>query len=298
MSTLERFGSAERHGAADAAQPYWLSGLARRAAWSLGKVVLLVALTGVALGWASMMVRSSGTNQAGRAPPDAWVEVNRPIHLYGLAGTEFARMTSTYTARRHAAGGGREDVLSFGSLDGRDEPFLRLSIYRIGSEAGPPLPLKAELDRMGRQSGMVLVSSGAQAALATRFGPFEGADVRLQSVSIAAPCLGFGSAPSNDAVLRIAGFVCGSAGKPIGRDTLGCVIDRIDLDSAGEDTALQHVFVVAERHRGSDCAPSGLTAAGAKTTWLDVNGGLHELKGALGQSGNPRTARAGSTTLR
>ncbi len=287
MTSLESFGSAAwLETEKPAAQPWRGSGF-RRAAGSIGKIVALVVLTGLVLGSASLIVESSGSGQHPRAPSRSWIEVNRPIQLYGLAGTEFARLPLNYIARRHATGGGREDVLTFGNLQG-DQPYLRLSLYRTGTEATAPLAFGADLDRLGQESGLGLTRASAPTALATRFGAFEAADLRLVYDRMPTPCLGFRSSHGEAAILRISGFVCGAADRPIGRDSLGCVIDRIDIESAGEDTALQNLFVAAERRRGADCAPSSLTAAGAKTTWLDANTSRPPLKGLLGQVATKR----------
>lgn len=287
MTSLESFGAATwPHAGKPAAHP-WLGGALRKAAWSVGKVVALVALTGLALGSASLMVESSGAGDRERIPSTSWVEVNRPIQLYGLAGTEFTRLPLVYRARRHVTGGGREDILTFGDLQG-SEPYLRLSLYRTGSEAVTPPSFAADLDRLGRESGLGLTRMDVPTAIATRFGTFEAADLRLVENRIPTPCLGFRNTPVESAILRISGFICGAADRPIGRDSLGCVIDRVDLESAGEDTALQDLFVEAERRRGPDCAPSPLTAAGAKTTWLDANASLPPLKGPLKQVATKR----------
>ena len=262
--------------------PPWLKRTLQRAAWSVAKFVALVALTGVALGSASLVVESSVARKLPSPPRDSWIEVNRPIQLYGLAGTEFAKLPLDYSARRNVPGGGRQDVLSFGSLRG-SEPYLRLVLYRVGSEAAIAAPFGADLEGLGGDGGWRINAARPPTLLSSRFGIFEVSDLRLVADRIPTPCLGFRSTPVAGAILRVSGFICGTADKPVGRDTLGCVIDRIDLDSAGDDTALRGVFVEAERRRGPDCAPSTLTAAGAKTTWLDANASLPRLKGLLGQ---------------
>ena len=287
MTSLETYGSATWEQAAGPARPLGLGQALRRAAWSVGKIAFLVALTGVVLGSASLLARRSGPEMHRSAPSFAWVDINRPIFFYGLAGTEFGRLRLNYSARRNVSGGGREDVLTFGSTGG-DQPYLKLSLYRIGTEPIAAVPFGAELDRLARESRARLLQAGAPATLATAFGPFETADMRLVSGALGAPCLGFRNAEAGGGILRISGLICGTSERPIGRDTLGCVIDRIDLDAGGGDTALQDLFVAAERRRNPGCAPSRLTAAGARTTWLDANGSVPPLKGPLGQNASAR----------
>lgn len=280
MSLLDLFGRTAVPWTGYRPARFWPVGGPRRLAVWVGKIGGVVLLTGIVLGSAAMMVGSSGSAERPAAPPASWVEVNRPIQLYGLAGTEFSKLPLLYRARRHAVGGGREDVLTFGDLR-HDQPFLELVLYRIGSEATDPMPFPAALDDLGRRQGMRLSGLGSPAVLTTRFGDFETADVRLAQSGAATPCLAFRTAEAQSAVLRIAGFVCGAAEKPTGRAALRCVIDRLDLDSAGDDTGLRNVFVEAERRRGGECAPLRPTAAGSKTTWLAANSSLPPLKGPL-----------------
>ena len=287
MTSLETYGSATWVQAVAPARPQGFGQALRGAAWSVGKIAFLVALTGVVLGSASLMVKRRGPETHRRPPSFAWIDINRPISFYGLAGTEFARLPLTYRARRNVSGGGRQDLLTFGSIGG-DQPYLKLSLYRVGTEPVAAVPFRAELDRLLQEGRAKLLQAGAPATLATRFGRFETADVRLVSGAIGTPCLGFRNGDADGGVLRISGLICGSSERPIGRDTLGCVIDRIDLDAGGGDTALQDLFVAAERRRNPDCAPSRLTAAGVRTTWLDANGSPPPLKGPLGQNASAR----------
>lgn len=279
MTSFRSYGSTGWLEAGRRASGPWAARRLRGFVLSAGKLAALVAGTGLVLGLAAGIVSSRQASEAPAEPVQSWIEVNRPIQLYGLAGTEFSKLPLNYRARRHAVGGGRQDILTFGDLQG-DEPFLALSLYRRGGETMGERSFRADLERLAGQEGLGLSRLGAPAVLVTRFGAFEAGDLRLLAQRISTPCLGFRTSEA-DPVLLVSGFVCGARERPIGRDALGCVIDRIDLDSAGEDTALRNVFVQAERRRGADCTPSPLTAAGAKTTWLAANSSLPPLKGVL-----------------
>ncbi len=70
-------------------------------------------------------------------PPPQWIDIVRPIEIFGLDAPELAKNTKVYyRARRHREWDGRQDMLGFGQLRGKDL-FLRLMVYRIGSEAAP-----------------------------------------------------------------------------------------------------------------------------------------------------------------
>ncbi len=67
--------------------------------------------------------------------PQAWTEINHPIALYDLSGTEFAKLPRIARARRHQPDGAREDMLTFGA-PGLPKPFLRLSVLRTTGHIG------------------------------------------------------------------------------------------------------------------------------------------------------------------
>ena len=263
----------------------WLARAARRTAWSAGKIAALVVATGAALGVAILMVPAPTPAPAASVGATVnWIDINRPIQLFTLVGTEFARLPLVYGARRESGGGGRRDLLTFGSPRG-DTPYLQLSFHRSGHSPEPAPTLLADLDRIDPDGRTGITHAGVPSMIETRFGPFETADLRRVTDRHSGPCIGFRSKPLDTDVLRIAGLVCGTSDRPVGRDLLGCVIDRIDLVSAGSDDALRGLFVDAERRRGSGCAPAPIVSAGtAHITWLDANASAPPLKGLSGES--------------
>ena len=87
--------------------------------------------------------------------------------------------------------GGRQDSLTFGRLDGGD-PFFRLTLYRVGRESVPDVPLFIDLVRLAASIDLAVTRSANPANLPTRFGPFETADIDLAAGAAApVPCLGF-----------------------------------------------------------------------------------------------------------
>ena len=197
-----------------------------------------------------------------------WIEVNRPIQLFALAGSEFSKLPLRYRARRRPEGAERQDLLIYGRF-GTDTPYLSLSIRRTG--AALPASLFVALARLAADHELAVVRSGTPIGMATRFGDFATADLTLGQGAVAEPCLGFRlETPSLvSAPVEIAGFACGTAARPVDRETLACVLDRVDLVSAGDDAALQRFFVDAERRRGLGCGKPRLLAAGWRATWLD-----------------------------
>ncbi len=233
---------------------------------------------------------------ATEAQPQAWTEIKRPIALYDLSGTEFAKLPRNAFARRHQPDGAREDMLTFGAL-GLQKPFLRLSLLRTGHDGAPQNtfgfdstaePLADDLARLAGSGSESLTELHGETAIPTRLGIMTVADLRLSDDGAPMPCLGFRGFPGGNDGLRVLGFACGTAGKPIGRSALACTIDRIDLLSAGDDRRLRSIFVAAERETTSACAEGRIrsagglmTAVGARSTWLDRDADLPPFRGIL-----------------
>ena len=227
----------------------------------------------------------------------SWTEINHPIALYDLSGSEFAKLPRIAHARRHQPDGARQDLFTFGAL-GLPRPYLRLSLLRTGHDGaaqGASDPLADDLARLAGSSKDHITELHGETAISTRLGPMTAADLRLWEDGVSAPCLGFRGFPGGSDGLQILGFACGVAGKPIGRSALACTIDRIDLVSAGDDRRLRSIFVAAERDSSSSCterrirsAGGLMSAVGARGTWLDRDADLPPLRGILEASNNGR----------
>ena len=273
---------------------------ARVGAMALAAAVLIAGALNLATVLAAPpheLLRSFATE----TPAQGWTEINHPIALYDLSGTEFAKLPRTARARRHQPDGAREDMLTFGA-PGSAKPFLRLSVLRTtghlaaaqdvtGSDRAEPLA--DDLARLADAGDESVTALHGEAAISTRLGIMTVADLRLRDDGVPTPCLGFRGFPGGSDGLRILGFACGVAGKPIERAALACMIDRIDLLSAGDDRRLRAIFVAAERESASSCSDgrvrsSGglMTALGAHSTWLDRDADLPPLRGLLEASNN------------
>ncbi len=229
--------------------------------------------------------------------PQSWVEINHPIAVYDLSGTEFAKLPRVVRARRHQPDGAREDVLTFGALASSSKPYLRLSLLRTrhdavsvgyGPDTGSAGDFADDLARLAGSSDQSVTALHDTSTISTRLGAVTVGDLQLWDDGLPTPCLGFLGFPGGSDGLRLAGFACGVTGKPIGRSILACAIDRIDLLSAGDDRRLRAIFVAAEREPNSSCAgerirsAGGLmTAVGARNTWLDRDADLPPLRGIL-----------------
>jgi hypothetical protein len=210
---------------------------------------------------------SSPSKEQQAVPAPAWVAINRPFQLYGLEVPEVAKLSKAYEARRHVTGGGRQDILTFGTPT-PDSAYFRLVLYRLGSEEAPNTPFFVELARRAAEGDLAITKSVPPVAMPTRFGDAEVADVTLAAADGAAvPCLGI-RMEAKSLPWRITGFACGGP-KPLPRPELQCIFDRLDLNTAGEDQALSKFFADAELHRNQSCSGTRLTPTTARATWLD-----------------------------
>ncbi len=233
--------------------------------------------------------------------PQAWTEINHPIALYDLSGTEFAKLPRIARARRHQPDGAREDMLTFGAL-GLPKPFLRLSVLRttghigaaqdIPARTGPP-SLLPTIWRASRVPQRECHGAAGEAAISTRLG------------AMTWPTYGSGTM----AFLRLASAFVGF---PAAATACGSWASRAELRASPSDAPpwparstgstcsrpattgrLRSIFVAAEREAASSCSEGRIrstgglmTALGARRTWLDRDADLPPLRGLLEASNN------------
>jgi hypothetical protein len=177
------------------------------------------------------------------APRPAWIEVANPWPAFQLDAPAFGDDTD-YAIRRHAEGGGRKDILSFGEL-GNTQRFMTFEVYRGGHEAahfGTPVEavraIGAEQGRvMGLRSGMPIQTKfGAFQTFEFAIGPFGGYN-----------CIGFVRAFDNPRV-QIGGISC-HMNLLVDRSVVSCALDKLTLLSAGSDPEIAKLFAHAEQKR-------------------------------------------------
>lgn len=197
------------------------------------------------------------------APPPAsrprvvWIDLAKPSRIYDLSAPQLAREKRAYVARRHATGGGREDVLTFGEFAGKS-PFLRLSVYRHGSEKSADAPFFVDMARRAAPLGLGLGRATFTQNQATRFGDFESAALTMAEGRVTRDnCRGFRLSAA-DPGLTIAGFACAAGDEPLSASDLACLVNRLDLLAAGDDRALRDFFAAAQARGGRGCPEASL----------------------------------------
>jgi hypothetical protein len=194
------------------------------------------------------------------APRADWVEIERPHAAFTLTIPEAAEAPAGYAIRRHAAGGGRKDILSLGDAQG-DAPYLRVEIYRPGREsvrfddAGSEIAARA--GELGPANAVHV-----QEPVDSKFGPLALVDFSTAGET-PRHCLGFARS-YDDPRLQISGWFCQGADKMIERAMLVCALDRLTLLSAGSEPKVAALFAKAELNRSFCGQRSTLMAATPK----------------------------------
>jgi hypothetical protein len=221
--------------------------------WRLGLLTALLLL----LGYGFMILhgadRAPGRKSAQQATAPAWVEVPNPRQIFRLEAPEFVGVPEYYEARQHRVGGGRQDVVGYGGSD--DTALLRLIVYQPGQEAAPSSSFFVELVRRAAETGRAITRATQPAALVTRFGTFEAAELTLaRDGGSGRDCFGFrfaSSAPN----LRISGFACGGV---TSRSGLACLIDRIGVATLVADGDLIAFFGAPQANSALTCREATL----------------------------------------
>ncbi len=196
---------------------------------------------------------------------------------FDLTAPEFAKEKKTFASRRLEDGDAREDSLTLGEFISGGS-YLRLDIRETPADKRGNPDFFLDLTRHAAQAGLAVVKISQPSPLASRFGSFETADIRLSQKA------GGESAPTERACLalrliggkrsvEIAGMACGAPAKPLDRRALGCILDRLDYVSNGENAAFDQFFQAAEQERGKGCCGAGpaLSPNAEKNSWLDAH---------------------------
>jgi len=227
------------------------------------------------------------------APPDEevadeqpfrsdWITVERPFRAFALTMPEFAEPTPTYAIQRHANGGGRRDIMSWGS-DPSEAARSRLTIeiYRPGAETGA----------FGDAASEVAIRTAAlggpyplQVApvIESKFGPFDSFDFVASPDGAPRQCIGFIRA-FEDPRLAITGWHCRAGLELIDRGVVACAFERLSLVMARSEPKVTELFAKAERQR-KPCGPKTSVLARLSNTlshdWL-AGSAVPKLRGHL-----------------
>lgn len=173
-------------------------------------------------------------------PKPDWIEVARPYRAFTASVPELGNPEPRYSIRRHASGGGRKDILTWGEPDGVQ---LTIEIYRPGTE------LRQWPDPTNRfaAADMDLRLNGIE-PIASKFGPLLPLETRTPIDGKTEHCLGFAHDSENPRI-ELGGRLCTRGPEFLDRVLLACAMDRLTLLAAGSDPGTAEFFAKAEMRR-------------------------------------------------
>lgn len=178
--------------------------------------------------------------------PETWTQVHRPYPAFSVVASDFVGKTETYSILRHPRGG-RRDLMRWS--DGEGVPAAGLAFYRPGTEdevrdaASEAAFADIATVRPGSLQPIGLIES--------KFGAIQLFGLTETSSGAARQCVAFLKSFA-EPQLRFSGLFCsGDTGASV-RSQIVCVVNRLNLLSAGGDPRLADLFAKAEL-KGREC---------------------------------------------
>jgi len=194
-----------------------------------------------------------------------WIDVVKPIPAFAISIPEFASEPQ-YAIRRHAGGGGRKDIFTFGNPDA-PEATAAIEIYRPGSEAGQP----GAAERTASVPELRLSGPQAERTIDTKFGPASIEAFTDRAAQGERRCLRV-TRQFDEPAFAINGRFCSAGLELVDRRMVACALDRLTLLSAGSDPRLGALFARAELKR-SFCGQNSVFVAATpkRTDWIEAS---------------------------
>jgi len=197
------------------------------------------------------------------AEPAAATPAN-PVATFDLIAPGFEREARTVASGPAEGARGRIDRLTVGGF-ANAAPFVRIDIHHAPLGDAATTDFFLDMSSHARDLGLNVNRIGQPTPLATRFGAFETAEMRLSQPDAAGvnPRACFAARLLGpDHAVEIAAVVCGGGARPIDRAALACVLDRLDYAPAGDAGAVSEFFAKARTlQTGASAGACALPAA-------------------------------------
>lgn len=204
----------------------------------------------------------------------AWVEIMRAHGAYDLSSPALAGISQTYLTRRHLTGGGRQDILTFGAAADASAAFVRVALYRPGTEGAIPMDPVEAVASVASEAAIDADLSGPHGIVITKFGDLAVVHMTLHGKSGPRTCLA-AAGKFDEAQLGLVAWYCNPGVEIVGHGQVACVLDRLALVSSGRDEKLIELFARAERNRSFCDVRDPLLGAAPRGTpdWIDTKAG-------------------------
>ena len=189
----------------------------------------------------------------------AWIDVTRAAGAFAVAMQGLDASQSSYLVRRHRDGGGRKDLMTFGTPSDKST-YVRIELYRPGAEGdaiADPLDAVAAL---AGESKIDAELSETSSKLKTKFGELSVIDMNVAGTDSARACVAVAGA-WDDPRFGFVAWWCNPGPEMVPQGQLACLVDRLTLMSAGGDDRLASFFARVELKRNFCGAAGPILAA-------------------------------------
>lgn len=177
----------------------------------------------------------------------AWIEIANAHGAFALESAALDGLEQSYKVRRHRDGDARQDVMTFGTVDGQG-PYVRVALYRPGTEALPPADPLDLAAAIAAESAIDAQLTGPVDELQTKFGALPILDMHVWGREGPRACLAVAGSWSEPRLSLVAWW-CNRGWELVQRGQVACLLDRLMLMSAGGDDKIAAFFARAERGR-------------------------------------------------
>jgi hypothetical protein len=219
--------------------------------------------------------KSSVTHE--RPAKSAWIETPRANGAYEIASPSLQGMEQNYLTRRHRNGGGRQDLITFGAANSAAAAYIRIALYRPGTEGAIPMDPVEAVTAVAAESMIHADVSGPTGIVITKFGDLATVEMKLTTDQGPRTCLA-AAAKFDEPSLGLVAWYCNPGVEIVAVGQVACLLDRLALVSSGRDEKLIEFFAKAELNRSFCDARNTLLGNAPRPAipdWIDSKAGPH-----------------------
>ena len=207
-------------------------------------------------------------------PPSksAWIETPRATGAYEVASPALQAIEQNYITRRHRDGGGRKDLITFGAANSANAAYIRVALYRPGTEGAIPMDPVEAVASVAAESMINAELSEPNGIVITKFGDLATVEMKLTTDQGPRTCLAV-AAKFDEPSLGLVAWYCNPGVEIVAVGQVACLLDRLALVSSGRDEKLIEFFAKAELNRSFCDAKNTLLGNAPRPAlpeWLDT----------------------------
>ncbi len=200
----------------------------------------------------------------------AWIDVTRATGAFAVSMSGLDVSNSIYLVRRHRDGGGRKDLMTWGTPQSSGA-YVRIELYRPGNEGIFPNDAFDAVAALASDTKINAELTETENHLMTKFGELPIIEMGVMGADGTRSCVAV-SGSWESPRFGIVAWWCNSGPEMVAHGQLACLLDKLTLMSAGGDDRLAEFFAKAELKRNFCGATGPLVAATHKRPddWIAV----------------------------